>query len=513
MLKKISIKNLGLVENEEITFSSGFTVITGETGAGKSFFCNAIKLGIGERAKNFFDGRTVIDLDLNEYNFRRILENKKSRFFINDIPESLKEGIKISSEIFHMHSQHDNMFLKKPEAATALFDSALENKEVKNIFQKTFIKYKEEKKKLEILQEEIKEKNIQKEFWEFQLQRMEKINFSLETFEKAKLFMKKSQISLEKSQEISYCINLLAGEGESILSQIDTAEEYIKNIDENIRKKMQPLFSIIPELIDDLEKLLPKNDEKRDEYKQLIHQVETWIQEENVADAQKLFEKKEKLEKNIELLAEYEQKVLEQEYSVEILKDKVLGFAKNLSDERKKIQKKFSEQIEEKCKKMGMEKAQFKVAFSETDLCKYGNEQVQFLFSANQEQTLHNISEIASGGEIARITLALKQFFPHGTTLIFDEIDTGVSGSIAEKMAKEMKKLSEKRQIISITHLPQIAAMADHHLIVEKTHHENKTVTQLRYVTGDEKIETIAKMISGEIVSEEALQTAKKLCL
>jgi len=533
MLKQISIKNLGLVENENINFFDGFTVITGETGSGKSFFCNAIKLGMGERAKNTFSSineseRTIIELELKNKIFRRILDKNKSRFFIDDIPESLKNGQEFASKYFHMHSQHDNIFLKQPEAATEIFDRCLsvENQNIKVKYLKLYQSFLNIRLELEKTTELLEKKMLQKDFWEFQLDKMQKIQFTPEELESAEKIVNDTSFSVDTKEIVEESIEILAGEGNSVLSLLDTAEininklEKLKNKDGvteeksvfNASEKLQNIFTQIQEIITNLESDLPDgiNESEIVEAQNLISQISRWCKEFGVVSPQQLFAKKEKLEENLQNIIELES--VKTEYikkKNDIFRD-LEKYAEVLSKARNEKKIEFGELIQEKCRVMGMEKAIFQVHLKPIEICKYGKEQVEFLFSANQN-AVQNLSFSASGGEIARITLALKQFFPKNTTMIFDEIDTGVSGAIAEKMANEMKELSKNRQIISITHLPQIAAMATHHLIVEKTHLENKTITTLKYVTGEKRVDVLAKMISGKQVTTEALNQAKKL--
>jgi len=522
MLKQISIKNLGLVENQNIDFFDGFTVITGETGSGKSFFCNAIKLGMGERAKNTFSSaneseRTIIELELKNKIFRRILDKNKSRFFIDDIPESLKNGQEFASKYFHMHSQHDNIFLKQPEAATEIFDRCLsvENQNIKIEYSALYQSFLNIRLELEKKTEELEKKMLQKDFWEFQLEKMQKIQFTPEELESAENIINNTSFSVDTKEIIEESIEILAGEGNSVLSLLDTAETNInklENASRDMSAKLQNIFTQIQEIIVGLESDLPDmvNESEIVEAQNLISQISRWCKEFGVVSPHQLFAKKEKLEENLQNIISLEN--LTNEYREK--KNNILigleNFAEVLSEARNAKILEFGKLIQEKCRTMGMEKAVFQVHLKPVEICKYGKEQVEFLFSANQN-AVQNLSFSASGGEIARITLALKQFFPKNTTMIFDEIDTGVSGAIAEKMANELRELSKNRQIISITHLPQIAAMATHHLIVEKTHLENKTITTLRYVTGEERVNILAKMISGKQVTIEALHQAKKL--
>ena len=528
MLKKISIKNLGLVEQEEIPFFKGFTVITGETGSGKSFFCNAIKLGMGERAKNIYtlspeeNKRIVIELDLNENTLRRVIEKNKSRFFIDDIPGNLKQTHDFSAQHFHIHSQHDNIFLKQPDAATEIFDSSLQNKGIKLEYLSLFREYSTLTLELEKLEQVLEKELLQKDFWEFQAEKMEKIKFSKAELESAENTIKNSTFSVDTKEQVEELIHILAGEGESVLSLLDRAEEKfpaIYNEKNNntekareVSEKIQSIFVTVQGLVGDLEHQLPDNDHEHAtiEAQKCISAVASWCKEFNVISPDQLFEKRERLIQNIENIDARENTKNIKLTELQEVRTKLEHCAQKLSEERQKETQKFGEIIEEKCRKMGMEKVQFQVYLKPVELCKYGIEQVQFLFSANQN-TPQNLSLSASGGEIARITLALKQFFPENITMVFDEIDTGVSGHIAEKMADEMQYLARTRQVISITHLPQIAAMADHHLVVEKKHFDTKTRTTLRYVQGEERVEILAHMISGAEVSEEARVAAKKL--
>ncbi len=511
MLKRVQINNFGLVKEVNLEFKSGFTAITGETGAGKSFFTKALQLGFGGRSKEKNSLKSIIEIEFGDTIFRRILEEKRSRFFIDDIPEKTQTGQDFILKHLDFHGQNDHLFLKKPESAEVLLDNSLDNLDIKKNFIKAFLEYSELKKEIKSLQKEFSEFQNQQEFWEFQLEKMNPIKFSINDLGLAEALVQTGEEDLKIKPLILESIELLAGEEHSLLSGLDRAEILLADIDPKMAEKIRPYFSEISQIVQELEKKIPEENFELESAQDLISKINKWQKKFNVASPQALLEKKFSLQENLKHLKDLEEKIIKAE---EVSKDKykiALELAENLSTERKKIQKTFGEKVQKKCRTLGMLPAKFEVKFTSQELSIHGTEIVEFYFSANKAQSLKPLSQTASGGEIARITLALKHFWPVESTMIFDEIDTGVSGAIAEKMADEMQELSQNKQILAITHLPQIAAKADHHFVVEKKHLENTTQTTIREVFGDERIEILASMLSGSEITEEAREAAKKL--
>jgi len=511
MLKKVSIQNFGLIKDLDLSFKSGFTAITGETGAGKSFFTNALQLGFGGRAKEKFSDRCVVEVEFQEKIFRRVLQSGKSRFFIDDIPEKNISGQDFVQTYLDFHGQGDNLFLKNPDSASILLDNSLENVKVKSDFESKFKAFKKAKKILKDLVSEFSEFQNQREFWEFQMEKMAEINFSLEELEQAEISVSSQKDNLKLKPLILQTIDVLAGENESVLSKLDIAENNLREIDTEMAEKLGAFFPEITKIVQKLEKKIPEENIDLEASQEFILKVNRWQKQFAVGSPEALLEKKFTIAENLKYLQNLEQQIIQAEKVLEEKRKLAEVSAQKLSAERKKNQKSFGSLIQEKCRNLGMLPARFEVRFFPQDLGAQGLERVEFYFSANIEQELRPLSQTASGGEMARITLALKHFYPQKSTMIFDEIDTGVSGAIAEKMADEMKSLSQQKQIFAITHLPQIAAKADHHFVVEKTHFKNFTQTTIRELQPEERIEVLAGMLSGDKVTREAILAAKKL--
>lgn len=511
MLQSITIQNLGLVQDLHLEFENGFTTLTGETGAGKSFFCRGIELAMGGRAKEKFAEKTVLELEWNNIIFRRVFQKGRSRFFIDDEPCGLKEGQKNFASSINMHSQHDNLFLKQKNAASTIFNFSLANQSVVENFSNAYQKYITAKKAEVVLKKELEILSIQKDFLEFQSQKMAKIEFSAEELNEAQNILLSGDNAPERKKALEESIEMLAGEGDSVLGLLDKTQGLLqKNFPEEA-KKIDDFFISIPSLVQILEEKIPHDDGSKQIAQNLIDKVDKWRKEFGAASIEALLEKKESIDSQLKKIEILSDEVLDQEERTKSEKKNATHYAQELSNARKNQQKIFEDTLSQKCSELGMPVAIFKVDFSPCILSPYGIEETDFLFSANKNQAPASLRKIASGGEIARITLALKNFWPPETTMIFDEIDTGVSGHIAEKMAEEMKSLAKNRQIFAITHLPQIAAKADHHFVVEKTHFKNHTQTTIRKVEGKERVEIIANMLSGENVTEEARAAAKKL--
>lgn len=511
MISNISIQNLGLIENSSLCLKKGFTVITGETGAGKSFFCKALEIGMGSRIQKMPTEKTIVEVECFHHIFRRVIDQGKSRFFIDDIPETLEKSEEILKDKFYFHRQHDTQFLNEHGSAAKIIDEAMPKKEDAILFKKAFDEWKKEKKIEETLQKELEKMEEQEAFWVFSLEQMKDITYTKEEIEYAESLIHDYEAQIDRKKYIEIALQSLSTSPDSAITQIQKAEEALQKINHEGAKTLSSFVFPIAEIIRTLEKENPSQGEEIENAKIFLEKIRKWTKQYGVISPLHLLEKKQTLEEHIVQIEEKRIEKINQSEKTKKYYEKALQAATKLSESRKEFIPYFENTITKTCQELGMPPAQFVVECKDCELCSSGKEHVTFLFSANKNQALSPLSTVASGGEKSRIMLALYQFTQEDSVLIFDEIDTGVSGAIAEKMAIMMQNLSKNRQVIAITHLPQIAAKANYHIIVEKNHSENKSTTILKNISGEERILAIASMLSGERITEEAKETAKKL--
>ncbi len=511
MLSSISIQNLGLIESAECHFHTGFTVITGETGAGKSFLCNALEIGLGGRIKKMPTQKTVVEVECFGHIFRRVIDQQKSRFFIDDLPESLGKAEEILSDRFHFHRQHDTQFLLSASSPAHLLDSAMHQPLLLKHFQESFERWNNARLRLEHLKTEWAQKEQAKAFWQFSLDQMKEVQLSAEELERAEELVQNGNNWKQKQESLQKAMQALGNESFGVLTQLQVAEEALQKIQHPASAQIGEHILPLANLLETLEKECPQDNAEQEQAMHFLDQVKRWCKSHGVIHPLDLLAKKTQLQEKLADLEMLAEKIEKEELALAEFYHTAKEAAEKLSAARRAFIPEFEQIITQTCQQLGMPPAQFQVQMSNVELCKTGFEQVQFLFSANKNQPLAPLSAVASGGEKSRIMLALHQCTSENTVLIFDEIDTGVSGAVAEKMASLMKELAKTRQVIAITHLAQIASKANHHIIVSKTHEQEKTVTRLQEVHGEERIEAIAKLLAGEKLTEDARNAAKRL--
>lgn len=511
MISHITIENLGLIKNTSCAIQKGFTAITGETGAGKSFFCKALEIGLGSRISRIPDHKTVVEIKCFGHVFRRVMDKGKSRFFIDDLPEPLEKAETILEGRFHLHRQHDTQFLSSVSAPADLLDAAMQHPELKKQFQQAYSAWRKQKKEWEHHTEALEKMKDQQAFWQFSLDQMSEVSCTEEEIEQAEHIIRTQTDNAHTKEYIAKAITALSSEDFSALSSLQTAEEALKKIGHEGSDAIGACIGSIVDLVGKLEKQTPTDDGSFDAAKLMLSQVQKWCKQHGVISITDLIRKKENLVQKLQQIEHEETTCEELAQKTKELYDTAINAAKLLSEARKAFIPHFEKTITKSCQELGMPPARFIVQATPGEMTSSGIETIDFLFSANQNQTPLPLSSVASGGEKSRIMLSLHQFIADDSVIIFDEIDTGVSGAIAEKMADMMKKLSQTRQVIAITHLAQIASKADHQLVVEKTHMDHETVSQMRYVEGVERQKAIASLIAGETITEEAMHAARIL--
>lgn len=553
MIRHLHIENYALIEHLDMDFHTGFSVITGETGAGKSIIIGAIGLLLGQRAdsrsikadakrcvveaifdlsqdslKDFFQ-ENDLDFDDTECIIRRELTSTgKSRAFINDTPASLAQLKELGEQLLDVHSQHKNLLLGKEDFQLNVLDIVANHQETLEAYKKEYQAYRRFSQQLEEALEEAKASKEDEDYLRFQVNQLADANLTdgeqeeleeesetLEHAEDIKSALYTAANHLQSSNDGTDALGLLKqclSEIQSISSVYSSAEEWAERLDS--------CYIELKDLADELENQaedVEYNPQRLEQVNERLDTIYTLQKKHCVESVEALLTLQAEMEEKLLRITNFDEFIEQLREQVAAQKEKVLALAKKLSQSRMSTAKRVEKEMEERLLPLGMPNVQFKcyVQAIPSELSTTGYDQVQFLFNANKSGAPKPVSQIASGGEIARVMLSLKALIAGAVklpTIIFDEIDTGVSGSIAEKMARMMQEMGERgRQVISITHLPQIAALGAHHYKVYKEDTDDATLTHIIPLNKEQRIEEIACMLSGEQLTLAALDNAKTL--
>ena len=550
MLQSIHIQNYALIESLDIDFHSGFSVITGETGAGKSIILGAIGLLVGQRAdskaiktgaskcvveahfnistyqlEDFFN-ENDLEYDGEECILRReVHASGKSRAFINDTPASLVQMKALGEKLIDVHSQHQNLLLNHEDFQLNVLDILANSREALQTYKSLYNSYKQTARELNTLIEEAEKNRQDEEYIRFQVQQLEDAH--LQAGEQEELEQELEMLThAEDIKSSLFKVNQLMDEGEmNLVSLSKEAMQVLQSISrvyapasewsnrlESCYLELKDMAHEIAYASDDIE----FNPTRLDYVNERLNLIYTLQQKHQLSSVEELLELAEKLNEKLDAITSSDDHIQELTQKKDLLYQQVLSQAEVLTRMRTEASKEIEAQMQAYLIPLGMPNVRFAVELSprkEPDAS--GMDNVLFLFSANKNGTLQQVASIASGGEIARVMLSLKAMIAGAVklpTIIFDEIDTGVSGSIAEKMALIMQEMGQAdRQVISITHLPQIAARGAHHYKVYKEDTEVGTNSHIRILNEEERINEIAHMLSGATLTEAALNNAKAL--
>lgn len=547
MLRSLYIKNYALIDSLEIDFEPGFSVITGETGAGKSIILGALSLILGQRADmkaikqgeskcviegsfdvSAYDLRAFceekgIDYDPDSYILRReILSTGKSRAFINDSPVSLTDLKELGSQLIDIHSQHQNLLLSDTRFQMQVVDALAGNKELLSRYQQAFHQYKQSEKALAELREAVRKSKEEEDYLRFQIESLteaalqegeqEELENELETLThaediKSALFKIHSLLSDDDK-------GIVLGLKEGLNTSQQLAKVYARS--EEISERLQTAYIDLKDLASEMDKLandVEFNPERLAFIESRLDLIYTLQKKYHVNTVPELLALYEEFKQKIENIESSDQQVEALEKEVHEKSEKVFALAKQLTGSRTSITDSFEKDLTDRVAYLGMPNIRFRseiIAEKHPNI--YGLDSVLFQFSANKNVPLQPVAEIASGGEISRLMLCLKSMIAGATalpTIIFDEIDTGVSGEIADKMGEVMREFGKNMQVLAITHLPQIAAKGKAHYKVYKSDDEHTTTTNLVRLSDEERLTEIARMLSGSTVTEAAIQNAK----
>ena len=548
MLASLSIKNYALIDHLEVTFQEGFSIITGETGAGKSILLGALALILGKRAdlsnlknkekKCIIEGGFLIDkfnlntffeandIDFEEHTIirREILPNGKSRAFINDTPVKLSVLTALSDQLIDVHSQHQTLQLADVTFQFLIIDALANNANTINSYKKELIEYKNLTNELqEILTQQNEAKN-QYDYNTFLLNELLEADFKLneqqfleETLEKLnhveeiKFHLIEAQ-QLADSEEIG--LTELLRKYSNVINKLSGFSIIYKELSERITSLLIDFEDISQELIatNDALAYSPQDLEKYNDRLQLLYDVQKKHQ---VTTIEELIEKQELLNNKVGVVDNANEVIEAKKIKISTIENKLNSLAETIHKNRKKVIPLLINQLEDVLKGLEMHNTSIKINLSKKDeFLANGKNELEFLISTNKGSSYEQLKKIASGGEMSRIMLAVKSILCNYSdlpTIIFDEIDTGVSGEVSNRIAAVMENMSKKMQVIAITHLPQIAAKGKHHFKVFKTEGEKETIANIKLLNFSERVQELAEILSGKKVSNSAIIHAKQL--
>ena len=548
MLSSISIKNYALINELHIDFSSGLSIITGETGAGKSILLGALGLVLGNRAelstlknttkkcvveavvgidkynlKDFFETEDI-DYEPNTILRREILPSGKSRAFVNDTPVTLSVLTLLRAKLIDVHSQHQTLQVSDQQFQFQLLDAVANNESKLASYERGLSSYTLEKKRLEEIQLAQREATLQydynahlyNELLEAKLieDEQELLEEKLEKINNVEEIKQNLSEALQLATDDTIGIQNLLYSLEQKLAKISTYSKEYQELSDRISSVKIELVDIIGE-IETANESVDFNPSEADQLNDRLQLIYNLQKKHYVNSISELLSIQSTLSEKVSRVENSEQLLAEQEAIVEEIANKLDIIALKISDARNKIIPKLSKQLENVLADLGMPHARFQIQNTLSEnYYKNGKDVLQFLFSANKGGQYGELKKVASGGELSRVMLAIKKILSENSqlpTIIFDEIDSGVSGEISNKMAHIMSQMSQKMQVITITHLPQIAAKGNQHYKVFKEEVNNITTTNLKQLSEDERIVEIAEMLSGKNISDSALIHAREL--
>lgn len=548
MLKSLEIQNYALIEHLSIDFDSGLSILTGETGAGKSIIMGALSLILGQRAdtKAIQDGKAkcvveaVFDVkdygleelfQLNDVDYdselivrREVLDSGKSRAFLNDTPVSLQFLKEVTSKLIDVHSQHANLLLSNDDFQLDVLDSVAQTKELKTEYRKMFETYRSVLKQLKEIRDTALREQEEREYIQFQYAQLSEMKLVQGEQEELERELDMLNHSEEIKRALSFVVDVLDNEQQGVLSSL-------KDVISNLRKIISylPVADALQERVDsckielqDIENevmhTLNATDfdpNKKNEIEERLNLIYSLQQKHRVSSVGELLSLQQSFEMRLQAIDSYDEQINALENRLSDVKNQLDLSAAALTDKRRSVCEEIERNMECKLQLLGMPNARFVVDLtSKEEFSATGKDDVAFLFSANKNAVPKNLTNIASGGEMSRVMLSLKSLIATKSllpTIIFDEIDTGVSGEIAHRMGEIMRSMSKTMQVITITHLPQIAAKGDAHYKVYKADTDLATYTHIVRLKDAERPQEIAELLSGRNPSQAALDNAKEL--
>ena len=551
MLKHLAIGNYALIDSLSISFDDGFSAITGETGAGKSILLGALGFVLGDRSdssimldetkkctveatfmvdnerfKSFFEEN---DLDFEDELIlrRELTPTKKTRAFINDTPVTVQQLKELGNQLVDIHSQHDSLLLTNSDFQLKIVDDAADNNALLADYQRVYRNFVSLRNELKNLREMSQKNLAENDYLAFQLDELVKADLQDGEYEEVSLKLELLENAEEVKTLLAQSLSTLSESEYSILNQLNDlksavdklrrylpqAEQYLERIDST---KIE--LKDIAQDLDNLQDSTQFDADSLNEIQERYDLIQRLMLKHHVQNYEDLLAIREELHQKMGAFENIDEEIAKKELQLKNCEKELTKLADNLSAKRKKVKVSFEKSVTEILRQLKMPHAIFEIEISEfsnsSEFSSTGKDRVRFLFSANKGIAPDDMSRVASGGELSRLMLAIKAVASGNAyipTLIFDEIDTGVSGEVASKLGDIMQKMGESLQIISITHLPQIASKAKNHFFVYKDEDNEKTRSCIRQLSHDERVTEIAKMLSNDKITPEAIKAAERL--
>lgn len=550
MLKKLSIQNYAIISEVEIQFSDKLNIITGETGAGKSILMGALSLILGDRAdtsvllnrekKCYVEGVFSIDGKKEVKNFlkendldsddelvlrREIGANGKSRAFVNDTPVNLDQLRTVSSYMVDLHRQFDTLELGESDFQREVIDALATQSDLLQLYQAVFKQWQQNRQELEELQQQKNQFTREYDYNKFQFDELEEANFKNNELEEAdnelKLLSNSEGIkaALQKAvYELNESEQPVVQQLKSLVNQLHSFSGYHPSLPV-LLQRLQSAQVELQDIADEIETVNDHINYDPRKIEQLSDRIAIGYKlqkKHGVNSTDELIEIKNNLEVKLQAVLNIDDAIAAKQKLAQQLLEQADVMANNLSANRSKQVKPLQEKVNKLLHQVGMPNARLQVQLDSVPLNNYGKDGIEFLFDANKSNRFEPIRKVASGGELSRLMLCIKSLVAKSLdmpTLIFDEIDTGISGEAAKQVGMIMKELAAKRQVISITHQPQIAGKADAHFFVYKQIKGDAIKTSIKQLTQDERISAIAKMLSGEKPTAAAMENAREMIM
>ena len=548
MLVKITVHNYALIRELDLSLENGLTIITGETGAGKSILLGALSLILGARAdssvlldkteKCVVEGTFKIEeYDLEDFFMKNDLDFEspailrreinpagKSRAFINDTPVTINLMKELGDRLIDIHSQHQVLMLNDNAFQLNVIDSFAGTRQIRNIYRTAYIDFKKLQKEYNELKEKSDRNKTDLEYYQFHLSQLEEAR--LRKGEQDEL--EKEQELLEHAEEIKQALTnvsqIFSSDNNSLLTKLREAKTIIGRIDAylpaelNIPLRINSVLIELDDLANEIEKLEQDTEadpERLEKINNRLDNLYSLIQKHRLKNLDELILKKTEIEYIIKSIVTGDERLNELSVILKTLTDSLIASAEEISQKRRSALPEIESKITDLLKQLGMPNARFGISLSRTkDFTSSGFDTADFLFSANKQTNPENIARIASGGELSRVMLSLKSLLTRSKnlpTIIFDEIDSGVSGEVADKVGQILSGMGKYMQVVNITHLPQVASRGTMHYHVYKEDTGDSTITRIKLLSPVERIREVARLLSGSEVTETAIRNAKEL--
>lgn len=547
MLTRLYISNYALIDRLEINFQSGLTIVTGETGAGKSILLGALSLILGERAETKAvrdtSQKTIVEatLSINGYGLQPMFEqadidyddecilrrevspNGRSRAFINDTPVSLAFMRDVATRLVDIHSQHSNMLLANPQFQLSVIDSLANNASLREQYAEKYKTYTDTQRLLKKNTEEYEKARAEEDYLRFQLDQLQAMK--LQPVEDIQLELEQERLSniTTIKQNLWEIDHLFNDDQLSVIQHLKDITHHLQDIEHLVpelkglsERAQTALIEMkdMAETVGDAMENLQLDPEQLERVESRLNEIYNLERKHQVDSVDKLIDIQHDFDKRLQMLDKTDE-------HLQLLRNMMLDaekqanqLAKQLTESRKKAAQAFAQQLVNKAKALALDNLQFEVTFSETDLNATGRDRVEFNMAFNKNQPLMPVKDTASGGEISRVMLCIKAIIAQQVnlpTLIFDEVDTGVSGDTASRMGEMMGEIARNIQVIAITHLPQVASHSKQHLKVYKSDDDERTNTHVDTLDNEQHIMEIARMLSGRDVNQAAIDNARAL--